>query len=119
MDLDYQMKNHYRMCRYCGSLEPVSNAGGRKGVVSALFVSADRRIPKIRIQTRQLDNLIKQRIVVVVDSWDRTSRYPSGHYVNAIGEIGDRATESEVSFSRSHRLLCFCAMHKIRTGGGG
>ncbi|CAM6111100.1 unnamed protein product [Calypogeia fissa] len=81
---------------YCGSLEPMSMPAGGGGVVNALFVSADRRIPKIRIQTRQLENLARQRIIVAVDSWERTSRYPSGHYVNAIGEIGDRATESEV-----------------------
>lgn len=69
---------------------------GSGGVAHALFVSKDRRIPKIRIQTRQLDNLLDKRIIVTVDSWDRQSRYPSGHYVRTIGEIGDRDTESEV-----------------------
>ncbi|KAG7584150.1 Ribonuclease II/R [Arabidopsis suecica] len=34
--------------------------------------------------------------VVAVDSWDRQSRYPSGHYVRPIGKIGDRETETEV-----------------------
>lgn len=81
---------------YCGSLEsmPMPAAGG--GIVNVLFVSTDRRLPKIRIQTRQLGNLIDKRIIVSVDSWDRLSRYPSGHYVRTIGEIGDRATETEV-----------------------
>lgn len=69
---------------------------GSGGVAHALFVSKDRRIPKIRIQTRQLENLLDKRIIVAVDSWDRQSRYPSGHYVRTIGEIGDRDTESEV-----------------------
>lgn len=69
---------------------------GDGGVAHALFVSKDRRIPKIRIQTRQLGNLLNKRIVVTVDSWDRLSRYPSGHYVRTIGEIGDRDAESEV-----------------------
>lgn len=69
---------------------------GSGGVAYALFVSKDRRIPKIRIQTRQLENLLDKRIIVAVDSWDRLSRYPSGHYVRSIGEIGDRDTESEV-----------------------
>jgi exosome complex exonuclease DIS3/RRP44 len=72
---------------------------GTGGVVHALFVSKDRRIPKIRIQTRQLSNLLDKRIIVSVDSWDRLSRYPSGHYVRTIGEIGDRDTETEVSIS--------------------
>lgn len=69
---------------------------GNGGIAYALFASKDRRIPKIRIQTRQLGNLLDKRIIVAVDSWDRLSRYPSGHYVRTIGEIGDRDTESEV-----------------------
>ncbi|KMT08874.1 hypothetical protein BVRB_6g135970 [Beta vulgaris subsp. vulgaris] len=81
---------------YCGSLEPMSLPAGSGGTVHALFVSKDRRIPKIRIQTRQLGNLLDKRIIVAVDSWDRLSRYPSGHYVQTIGVIGDRETETEV-----------------------
>uniref|UniRef100_A0A2N9F0S8 Uncharacterized protein n=1 Tax=Fagus sylvatica TaxID=28930 RepID=A0A2N9F0S8_FAGSY len=81
---------------YCGSLEPMRMPAGSGGTAHALFVSKDRRIPKIRIQTRQLENLLDKRIIVAVDSWDRLSRYPSGHYVRTIGEIGDRDTESEV-----------------------
>ncbi|KAJ3689747.1 hypothetical protein LUZ61_018911 [Rhynchospora tenuis] len=81
---------------YCGSLEPMPMPAGTGGVAHALFVSKDRRIPKIRIQTRQLSNLLDKRIIVAVDSWDRLSRYPSGHYVRTIGEIGDRDTETEV-----------------------
>ncbi|PON50039.1 PIN domain containing protein [Parasponia andersonii] len=81
---------------YCGSLEPMPMPAGSGGVAHALFVSKDRRIPKIRIQTRQLENLLDKRITVAVDSWDCLSRYPSGHYVRTIGEIGDRDTETEV-----------------------
>ncbi|KAL1566673.1 Exosome complex exonuclease RRP44 A [Salvia divinorum] len=81
---------------YCGSLEPMPMPAGDGGIAHALFVSKDRRVPKIRIQTRQLGNLLDKRIIVAVDSWDRLSRYPSGHYVRTIGEIGDRDTESEV-----------------------
>lgn len=69
---------------------------GSGGIAHALFVSKDRRFPKIRIQTRQLENLLNKRIIVTVDTWDRASRYPSGHYVRTIGEIGDRDTETEV-----------------------
>ncbi|CAN4083605.1 unnamed protein product [Withania somnifera] len=81
---------------YCGSLEPMPMPAGDGGRAHALFVSKDRRIPKIRIQTHQLGNLLDKRIIVAVDSWDRLSRYPSGHYVRTIGEIGDRDTETEV-----------------------
>ncbi|EPS71662.1 hypothetical protein M569_03096, partial [Genlisea aurea] len=83
---------------YCGSLEPMPMPGGDGGVAHALFISKDPRFPKIRIQTRQLRNLLDKRIIVAVDSWDRLSRYPSGHYVRTIGAIGDRDTESEVCF---------------------
>ena len=41
-----------------------------------LFIPAERRIPKIRIETRQAEALESQRIVVVIDSWPRNSRYP-------------------------------------------
>lgn len=88
------IKRNWR--QYCGSLEPMKMPGGSGGNVHALFVSADRRIPKIRIQTRQLANLIDKRIIASVDSWEPNSRYPSGHYVRTIGDIGDRATESDV-----------------------
>ncbi|KAI5066926.1 hypothetical protein GOP47_0017454 [Adiantum capillus-veneris] len=81
---------------YCGSLEPMPMPAGAGGTVNALFVSSDTRIPKIRIQTRQLGNLLDKRILVAVDSWDRSLKYPAGHYVRTIGDIGDRETESEV-----------------------
>ncbi|KAM1062439.1 hypothetical protein EV2_027524 [Malus domestica] len=81
---------------YCGSLEPMAKPAGGGGIAHALFVSKDRRIPKIRIQTRQLENLLDKRITVAVDSWDPLSRYPSGHYVRTIGVIGDKDTETEV-----------------------
>ncbi|KAE8701285.1 Ribonuclease II family protein isoform 2 [Hibiscus syriacus] len=80
---------------YCGSLEPMPLPAGTGSLISALFVSKDHRVPKIRIQTRQLENLLDKRIIVAVDSWDRQSRYPSGHYVRVIGEIGDRDSENE------------------------
>ncbi|XP_021907868.1 exosome complex exonuclease RRP44 homolog A [Carica papaya] len=81
---------------YCGSLEPMPLPAGSGSVAHALFVSKDHRVPKIRITTRQLENLLDKRIIVAVDSWDCQSRYPSGHYVRTIGDIGDRDTETEV-----------------------
>lgn len=40
--------------------------------------------------------LSKQRIIVAIDSWPRNSRYPLGHFVRALGEIGNKTTENEV-----------------------
>lgn len=45
--------------------------------VRHVFVPAERKIPKVRIETRQADALMKQRIIVAIDSWARHSRYPS------------------------------------------
>lgn len=77
---------------YCGILAPSSI----KEATRHLFVPAERRIPKIRIETRQAETLCRQRIVVSIDSWPKDSRYPLGHLVRALGEIGDRATENQV-----------------------
>lgn len=61
-----------------------------------LFVPAERKIPKVRIETRQAELLSTQRIIVAIDSWPRNSRYPWGHFVRALGNIGEKATENEV-----------------------
>nr|CAH7756255.1 unnamed protein product [Callosobruchus chinensis] len=76
--------------QYCGILQ-----GGLEGVYQ-LFVPADRSIPKIRIETRQADFLKTQKLIVTIDSWPRYSRYPHGHFVRALGKIGDQSTENEV-----------------------
>ncbi len=41
-----------------------------------LFVPAEKRIPRIRIETRQAEALEGTRLIVVIDSWPRQSRYP-------------------------------------------
>ncbi|XP_061223751.1 exosome complex exonuclease RRP44 [Neopsephotus bourkii] len=61
-----------------------------------LFTPADRRIPRIRIETRQADKLEGQRIIVAIDGWPRNSRYPNGHFVKNLGSAGDKETETEV-----------------------
>ena len=50
---------------------------------------AEKKIPKIRIETRQAASLKGSRIVVAVDSWPRHSRYPHGHFVRVLGKIGE------------------------------
>lgn len=64
--------------------------------VKHLFVPAERKIPKVRIETRQSETLCSQRIIVAIDSWPRNSRYPLGHFVRALGVVGDKETENEV-----------------------
>ncbi|XP_036229004.2 exosome complex exonuclease RRP44 [Bactrocera oleae] len=78
--------------QYCGILQPslLENASRH------LFVPADRKIPRIRIETRQAEQLQNKRIIVAIDSWPRNSRYPHGHFVRSLGPLGDMNTENEV-----------------------
>lgn len=85
------IKRNWR--HYCGSLVPERGAvAGSK----ALFEPVDARVPWVRIETRQKEALMTKRIVVAIDGWAATSKYPHGHYVRTLGEIGDRETETEV-----------------------
>ncbi|XP_060081062.1 DIS3-like exonuclease 1 [Ylistrum balloti] len=58
-----------------------------------LVIPWNYRIPKIRISTRQVEALKDHRIVVRIDSWDSDSQYPNGHFVRALGKIGELETE--------------------------
>ncbi|PKU61684.1 exosome complex exonuclease DIS3/RRP44 [Dendrobium catenatum] len=50
----------------------------------------------ICIQGGNLEKLLNKRIIVEVDSWDCSSKYPCGHHVETIGEIGEIEVENEV-----------------------
>jgi exosome complex exonuclease DIS3/RRP44 len=69
-----------------------------------MFIPADPRIPFIRIRTRNAADLAGKRIVVVIDSWDRTAKSPSGHWVAILGKAGSRDTESAVIL-REHQVI--------------
>lgn len=84
------MKRNWRP--YCGILMRSQLKGARRH----LFCPSDRLIPRVRIETEQADILEHQRIVVSIDQWPRDSKYPLGHYVRALGKIGDREIENEV-----------------------
>ncbi|CAL1262788.1 unnamed protein product [Larinioides sclopetarius] len=58
-----------------------------------LAVPYDYRIPKIRIATKQADDIRNKRIVVRIDNWEKESQYPNGHLVQSLGEIDDLETE--------------------------
>ena len=77
---------------YCGTLLPLSSMKGTRHT----FVPTERRIPRVRLETRQATSLLGKRIVVSIDAWPRSSRFPCGHFVKELGEIGDKATENEV-----------------------
>ncbi|PRP88289.1 DIS3-like exonuclease 1-like [Planoprotostelium fungivorum] len=58
-----------------------------------LVIPMDHSIPKMRIRSRQTSTFLHSRILVRMDDWDIDSVYPSGHYVEHIGEIGRLDTE--------------------------
>ncbi|UYV79579.1 DIS3 [Cordylochernes scorpioides] len=77
---------------YCGMLQSTA----LKDATRHLFIPSERRITKVRIETRQAERLASQRLVVAIDRWPRDSYYPRGHYVRALGPVGERNTENEV-----------------------
>lgn len=54
-----------------------------------------RLLPRIRLRTRQAPALIGQKILVTIDRWDATSRYPEGHFVRALGKVESKEAEQE------------------------
>ncbi|KAM4036792.1 DIS3-like exonuclease 1 isoform 1-T1 [Anomaloglossus baeobatrachus] len=64
-----------------------------KNAQKVLVTPWDYRIPKIRISTQQAEALQAYRVVVRIDSWESSSLYPNGHFVRALGRIGDLEAE--------------------------
>ena len=87
---------------YAGSLRTEADEDEHRQ--DRMFIPADPRIPFIRIRTRNVGELVGKRIVVVIDSWDRSSKSPSGHWVAIMGLTGDRDTESAVIL-REHGVI--------------
>ncbi|EEH18001.2 hypothetical protein PABG_00564 [Paracoccidioides brasiliensis Pb03] len=90
------VKRNWR--QYVGNIDKISTAaqaqpGRRQQTV--FVIPMDKRIPKIRIRTRQAQELFGQRILVTVDAWDRDSRYPTGHFVRSLGELETKGAETE------------------------
>ena len=101
------VKRSWRERGYAASIDLGPNAAGAKASAAAaaattaaarashlLAVPVDRRLPKIRIATRQAAALVDQRIVVAIDSWPADSAYPEGHYVKSLGKLGDADAET-------------------------
>jgi exosome complex exonuclease DIS3/RRP44 len=82
--------------KFCGSLEPPRDAAALNASGSCLVVPVDRKVPKIKIQTRQQEALMDKRLLVAIDSWPADSKFPLGHYVRTLGVIGDKETETNV-----------------------
>jgi len=83
-------RNSFR--NYSGSLDPSSFV---ESSTTVLFDSTDLRLPKVAINLCFPHSLVNQRIVIHIDSWPRYSKYPIGHYVKTLGEIGNKSVEAE------------------------
>ena len=82
--------------QYVGVINSGSNTivqSQRQAVV--FLMPMDKRIPKIRIRTRQAADLLGKRVVATIDAWDRDSRYPVGHFIRTLGELETKEAETE------------------------
>ncbi|SPN96910.1 probable mitotic control protein dis3+ [Cephalotrichum gorgonifer] len=90
------IKRNWR--QYVGHVDPssASRASGQGRKMDSVFlIPMDKRIPKIRLRTRQVGELLGKRILVALDSWGRDSRHPTGHLVRSLGELETKAAETE------------------------
>ncbi|KAK5691180.1 exosome catalytic subunit dis3 [Elasticomyces elasticus] len=62
---------------------------------TVFLIPMDKRVPKIRVRTRQAGELLGKRVLVTIDSWDRESRYPVGHFIRSLGELETKGAETE------------------------
>ena len=53
-----------------------------------------RNVPKIRIRLKDIRALADMRLVVMIDDWPASSRYPAGHLLRVLGNIGSLETET-------------------------
>ncbi|KAF2222852.1 hypothetical protein BDZ85DRAFT_198176 [Elsinoe ampelina] len=72
-----------------------SSSKGSRAPQTVFLVPMNKQIPKIRIRTRQAGELLGQRLLCTIDSWDRESRYPVGHFVRSLGELESKGAETE------------------------
>ncbi|KAK1253741.1 hypothetical protein MKX07_001818 [Trichoderma sp. CBMAI-0711] len=90
------VKRNWR--QYVGHIDPstASKAPSQGRRLDSVFlIPMDKKIPKIRLRTRQVSELLGKRLLVTVDSWDRDSRHPVGHLVRSLGELETKAAETE------------------------
>lgn len=90
------IKRNWR--QYVGHIDRDSVRGGSKNgqaQQTVFLVPMDKRVPKIRVRTRQAASLLGKRVLVAVDSWGRDSRYPVGHFVRSLGELETKGAETE------------------------
>lgn len=90
------IKRNWR--QYVGHIDQTSVSQsatqGRKQE-TVFLIPMDKKVPKIRLRTRQVGELLGKRLLVTIDAWDRDSRHPVGHFVRSLGELETKAAETE------------------------
>ncbi|KTB17874.1 Exosome complex exonuclease DIS3 [Nakaseomyces glabratus] len=81
--------------QYVGQIAPNSVDLQNGGTQYVFVILMDKCLPKIRIRTRRAKELLDKRIVVSIDSWPETHRYPLGHFVRDLGGIETVQAETE------------------------
>ncbi|PHH50156.1 Exosome complex exonuclease DIS3 [Ceratocystis fimbriata CBS 114723] len=90
------VKRNWR--QYVGHIDPTSasrDSGQGRKQNSVFLLPMDKRIPKIKLRTRQVSELLGKRLLVTIDGWSRDSRHPTGHLVRNLGEMETKAAETE------------------------
>ncbi|RMZ78218.1 hypothetical protein DV738_g4025, partial [Chaetothyriales sp. CBS 135597] len=85
------IKRNWR--QFVGTVDSGLDSSGRP--MPVFVMPMDKRIPKVRIRTRQAGELVGKRLLATIDSWERDSRYPSGHYIRTLGDLGTKEAETE------------------------
>ena len=89
------IKRNWR--QYVGHVDSNSSSAAKQGrkQQTVFLLPMDKRIPKIRLRTRQADELLGKRVLVTIDAWDQSSRYPEGHFVRSLGDLETKGAETE------------------------
>lgn len=81
--------------QYVGQIAPNSVDSQNGGTQNVFVILMDKCLPKVRIRTRRAKELLDKRIVISIDSWPTTHKYPLGHFVRDLGDIESAQAETE------------------------
>lgn len=81
--------------QYVGQIAPNSVDAKTGGSQNVFVILMDKCLPKVRIRTRRANDLLGKRIVISLDSWPATHKYPLGHFVRDLGEVESAEAETE------------------------
>jgi exosome complex exonuclease DIS3/RRP44 len=87
-----------RMARYVCHIKSSSLSSFTSTSLSFQTIFAtplSQLVPRTRLRTWQAPTLVGQKILVTIDRWETMSRYPEGHFVRALGQVGGGDTERE------------------------